>query len=95
VSVDISAFIEARWYTPATGRRVDYIVLHDMEMGETVHTAEDCAHMFANLGPDRKASAHFAVDSNSIVQCVREKDIAYHAPPNLHSIGVEHAGFAR
>lgn len=95
MSVDISAFIEARWYTVSTGRRIDYIVLHDMEMPETVTTAEDCAHMFANLPSDRKASAHYCVDSDSIVQCVREKDIAYHAPPNLHSIGIEHAGYAR
>lgn len=95
MSVDISAFIEARWYTVSSGRRIDFIVIHDMEMPETVHTAEDCANMFANLGPDRKASAHYTVDSDSIVQCVREKDIAYHAPPNTHSIGVEHAGVAR
>lgn len=95
MSVDISAFIEARWFTEATGRRIDFIVIHDMEMAEQVTTAEECAHMFANLGSDRKASCHFMVDCNSIVQGVREKDIAYHAPPNTHSIGIEHAGFAR
>lgn len=93
MSVEISAFIEARWYTVSTGRRIDFIVLHDMEMGETIHTAEDCARFFQTT--DTKASAHYMVDSDSIVQGVREKDIAYHAPPNTHSIGVEHAGFAR
>ena len=93
MSVDISAFIEARWYTPSTGRRIDFIVIHDMEMAEKGTTAESCAQFFHTS--DTKASAHFCVDSNSIVQCVREHDIAYHAPPNTHSIGIEHAGYAR
>jgi N-acetyl-anhydromuramyl-L-alanine amidase AmpD len=85
-------FLEARWYTEATGRRIDFIVIHDMEMAEKGDTAESCAQLFHTT--DRKASAHYCVDADSIVQCVREKDIAYHAPPNTHSIGVEHAGFA-
>ncbi len=41
-------------------------------------------------------SAHWNVDSDSIVQSVREHDIAWHAgPANGWSIGVEHAGYAR
>lgn len=86
-------FIEARWYTKTSGRRIDYIVIHDMEAPEKGETAENIARYFATT--DTKASAHYNVDNNSIVQSVREQDIAYHAPPNLHSIGVEHAGYAR
>jgi N-acetyl-anhydromuramyl-L-alanine amidase AmpD len=87
-------FIEARWYTPVSvKRRIDFIVIHDMEMTEEHDTAERCARFFATT--DRKASAHYNVDDDSIVQSVRENDIAYHAPPNTHSIGIEHAGFAR
>ena len=89
-------FIEARWYTRVSvPRRIDFIVIHDMEWPERPTTAEECARFFANLPPDRKASAHYNVDSDSIVQSVRENDIAYHAPPNTHSIGIEHAGYAR
>jgi hypothetical protein len=87
-------FIEARWYTHVTvKRRIDYIVLHDMEAPEKSTTAEAVANYFASTA--NKTSCHYCVDSDSIVQCVRENDIAYHAPPNHHSIGVEHAGYAR
>jgi N-acetyl-anhydromuramyl-L-alanine amidase AmpD len=86
-------FVEARWFTKTNGRRIDYIVIHDMEAAEKGDTAENVARFFATTPV--KASAHYNVDNNSIVQSVREQDIAYHAPPNLHSIGIEHAGFAR
>lgn len=89
-------FIQARWFTPVSAkRRIDFIVIHDMEMSEEHDTAERCARFFQNLSSDHKASAHYCVDDDSIVQCVRENDIAYHAPPNTHSLGIEHAGFAR
>ena len=40
-------------------------------------------------------SAHYCVDSDSIVQCVREEDIAWHARGgNATSIGIELAGYA-
>lgn len=88
-------FLQARYYSPQTAkRRIDFIVLHDMEMAERVTTAEACAAFF-HKGPPSPASAHYCVDSDSIVQCVRENDIAYHAPPNTHSLGIEHAGYAR
>jgi N-acetyl-anhydromuramyl-L-alanine amidase AmpD len=87
-------FVQARWFTRVTTkRRIDFLVLHDMEWPERPTTAEDCARFFATT--DIKASAHYNVDVDSIVQSVRENDIAYHAPPNTHSIGVEHAGYAR
>jgi hypothetical protein len=38
--------------------------------------------------------SHNCVDVDSVVQCVKEEDTAYHAPPNSHSIGIEHAGYA-
>jgi hypothetical protein len=88
-------FVPARWFTNVTvPRRIDFIVIHDMEMPEKGDTAESCARFFQHLSSDHKASAHYCVDNNSIVQCVQERDIAYHAPPNTHSIGIEHAGFA-
>lgn len=48
------------------------------------------------------ASAHFCVDSDSVVQCVERKDIAFHVPGyiagselNAISYGIEHHGYAR
>ena len=41
-------------------------------------------------------SAHYCVDADSIVQCVRDQDVAWHAPGANHDgIGIEHAGRAK
>lgn len=43
----------------------------------------------------REASAHFCIDNDSIVQCVDERLIAWHAPgANTTGIGVELSGYA-
>lgn len=90
-------FVAARNYTPGprTQGPIRLIVVHDMESPETVHTAEDCAFYFA--GPNApQASCHYAVDADSIVQCVHDFDIAWHCPGANHDgIGIEHAGYAR
>ena len=40
--------------------------------------------------------SHNCVDSNSVVQCVRDRDVAWHAPGgNRNGIGIEHAGYAK
>ena len=45
--------------------------------------------------PASEVSAHYCVDADSIVQCVREEDIAWHARGgNANSIGIELAGYA-
>lgn len=78
--------------TPA--RSIEVIVLHDMEWTETDQTAEACAAYFAK--PTTKASAHYCVDRNSIVQCVGVKDVAWAAPGcNHNGIQIEFAGYAR
>lgn len=87
-------FVQARHYTPTTKRAIDLIVIHDMEMPEQGNTAEQCANFFA--GPNApQASAHYCVDVDSVVQCVRDNDVAWHAPgANHQGIGIEHAGYA-
>jgi hypothetical protein len=89
-------FIEAaHWSRNIPARdRVDWIVLHSMETPESATRAEVCA---ANMAAGhRKASAHYCVDCDSIVQCVKEDRIAWHAPgANNRGIGIEHAGKAR
>jgi N-acetyl-anhydromuramyl-L-alanine amidase AmpD len=91
-------FIQATNYTPHNGpRSITNIVLHSMESQEKPDTAENVAKWFAGqtaaVAP--RASAHFCIDSDSIVQCVRVQDVAWHAPgANHNGIGLEHAGRA-
>lgn len=97
-SVLVSKFVQARNYTP--GPRdvaIDLIVIHDMETPELMTEAEDVANYFANQAPSSAtgSSANYNVDNDSIVCCVHEDDIAWHAPhANHNGIGIEHAGRA-
>ncbi|HEY8103243.1 MAG TPA: N-acetylmuramoyl-L-alanine amidase [Gaiellaceae bacterium] len=86
-------FIESPHVTRTRGRRIDLVVIHTMEMDEKGETAENCAQWFRN--PGSKVSAHYCVDADSIVQCVRDDDVGWHAPGANHDgIGIEHAGRA-
>lgn len=88
-------FINARWFqeTGAEGRGIQVICLHTMEAPEKPGTARGVAHYFADL--DRKASAHYCIDDQEIIQCVQCKDVAY-AAPNANRMGIhlELAGYA-
>jgi N-acetylmuramoyl-L-alanine amidase len=91
-------FLHAKNFTPiprSTPRAIDLLVFHDMEYPETPEGAEWCAGFFAAATAPR-ASCHYSVDSNSIVQSVRDPDVAWHAPgANHNGIGIEHAGYAK
>lgn len=70
------------------------IVIHTMEAPEKGDTAEAVARYFAR--PSTRASAHYCIDNDSIVQCVPAERVAWHAPgANTVGIGLEHAGYAR
>jgi N-acetyl-anhydromuramyl-L-alanine amidase AmpD len=87
-------FVESPHVTKTGGRQIDLIVIHTMEMDEKGETAENCAEWFRN--PNAKVSAHYCVDADSIVQCVRDQDVGWHAPGANHDgIGIEHAGRAK
>lgn len=89
-------FVKARWYTPVVGapRSVRLIVIHDMEYPEVMTAAEDVARYFASTATH--ASAHICVDADSIVQCVKDRDVAWAAPgANNDGIQVELAGYGR
>jgi N-acetyl-anhydromuramyl-L-alanine amidase AmpD len=89
----VERFIESPNVTRATGRVVDTVVVHTMEIGERADAAEICARWFAS--PASRVSAHYCVDAGTVIQCVREEDIAWHARGgNATSIGVELAGMA-
>lgn len=88
-------FIQAAHYRPGRLAPVRLIVLHDMESPESSTTAENVARYFARAD-SRVASAHYCIDSDSVVQCVREQDTAYGAKgANADGIHLEHAGYAR
>lgn len=90
-------FTRARNFTPANRGPSDvkYLVIHDMEYPERLDSAERVANWFAGRSAPR-ASAHFNIDVDSIVQSVRREDVAW-ACPGFNRIGIqyEHAGYAR
>ena len=99
VSQGFIQFLQAKNFTrPSSSRSIDRIVIHDMEYPERPEGAEWCAQFFAGVGgmTAPRASAHYSVDSDSVVQSVRDGDVAWHAPgANHNGIGIEHAGYAR
>lgn len=89
-------FVQATHFYVGHRRPVRLVVIHDMEAAESRTTAENVARWFASGASAPRASAHFCVDQDSIVQCVRGGDTAWHAPgANADGIGIEHAGYAR
>jgi len=81
-------------------RNVRVIVMHSMESSEKGDTAENVSRFFQNpkdkKGNPVKVSAHLCVDSDSIVQCVMDNNVAFSAPGvNKDGIHIEQAGFAR
>jgi hypothetical protein len=92
-------FVQAKSYTaiyPKT-RFIRVITIHTMENPEKPEAAENVALWFAGKTAYAApaASAHYCVDLDSTVQCVRDMDIAWHAPGvNNDGIGIEHSGYA-
>jgi N-acetyl-anhydromuramyl-L-alanine amidase AmpD len=87
-------FVQARNFTRGRQAQIDVLVIHTMESPEKPNTAEDVAHWFAGSSAPQ-ASAHYCIDGNSVVQCVHDTDVAWHAPgANHNGLGFEHAGKA-
>jgi len=87
------SFVPSPHVTRGGRREIELVVVHTMEIDERADAAEACARWFA----DRRArvSAHYCVDADSVVQCVREEDVAWGAPgANANGIHVELAGRA-
>ncbi|MFF3175239.1 N-acetylmuramoyl-L-alanine amidase [Streptomyces sp. NPDC057900] len=77
---------------PANGEDIRYIVVHDTEGGYDGSLA-------AFRNPASYASAHYLIRARDglVTQLVRTKDEAWHAANktvNMHSIGIEHEGYA-
>ncbi|MER6912618.1 peptidoglycan recognition family protein [Streptomyces sp. NPDC000594] len=70
---------------------ITHVVIH-----VTQETFEDTLAIFRNTA--RRVSAHYVVRSSdgAVAQCVRERDIAWHAgnwTSNTRSVGIEHEGW--
>ena len=88
-------FVESPNKTRASGRAIDVVVMHTMEIAERRRRGGDLRAVVPEPGVARSRRTT-ASTPNTVVQCVREKDIAWHARGgNTNSIGVELAGFAR
>lgn len=86
-------FVPSPHVTRTDGRRIDLVVLHTMEADEREDAALRCARWFQN--PRTRVSAHYCVDAETVVQCVRDEDVAWHAPGANHDgLGIELAGRA-
>src|SRR5262249_13152262 len=74
-SLGFIPFVAAKYQTVLWPRRraPNLIVIHTMENAEKPDKAEEVALWFAGKTayPPPQASAHFCIDENSIVQCVR------------------------
>lgn len=86
-------YIAAAGFNHTAGRTIRLVVMHDMEYPERPDGAEWCARFFA--GGTVKASAHYCVDNDSVVQGVNVDDVAWAAPgANSDGVQVEQSGYA-
>lgn len=72
------------------------VVLHTMESPEKPGTARAVANWFGGrLGPAPRASAHFCIGPDEVIQCVALDMVGWHAPgANARAVGIEHVGRA-
>ena len=80
-------FVQAAHVSAGSNVPVTRIVIHGTVSRTYAGAALDVARYFAS--PSSGGSAHYVVDPATVVQCVREASIAWHAPPNPHTLGVE------
>jgi len=79
-------FVKARWFKDIIEKRgVRLVVIHTTEGKETATSAEDTANNWFkdprdDNGNPKKVSTHVCIDSDSVVQCVLDNDVAYCAP---------------
>ncbi len=95
-SPEASSYIQARKWRWADRKAVHWIVMHSAETPEMPTIAEALGRYAHTMPEGRSASWHYAVDVDSIVQCVEEQHIAWAAPgANKWGIQIELAGRAR
>jgi hypothetical protein len=80
-------FTQASKTSGGSNSPVNRLVVHHTVSKTQRGGAQATANGFAS--PNAGGSAHYTVDPGAVVQSVKESVIAWHAPPNGNSIGVE------
>lgn len=87
--------LQARYFTAGRIAPIRFLVIHDMEYPERLDTAEAVAKWFAGSTSPR-ASTHYNIDADSVVQSVKDRDTAWCAPgANKDGLHFEHAGYVK
>ena len=73
--------------TAGDNKPISRIVLHSTVSPCKVGGAQEIAAYFRGSGAG--GSAHYVVDPSEVVQVAYDSVIAWHAPPNQHSLGIE------
>lgn len=81
-------FIQAAQHGGDNNKPIHRIVMHATVSPCEPGGARNIANYFANLS-GTYASAHYVVDPKEVIQCVNDWTVAYQAPPNEHSLGIE------
>jgi hypothetical protein len=87
------AWVTPRSYTKLDRDHVQFIVIHDTEGSSHAQSAEDGAAYDARRTDG--TSAHYFVDNNSIVQCVKTTDASHTALYNGNMKGIHYELCAR
>lgn len=92
---EVWPYLEAAAHGPRRTNPVRLVVIHTPEWPESASGAEGVARYFHDNPDKRDASCHITVDSDSIVQCVKDSYVAWAAPGANHDgIQIELTGFA-
>lgn len=73
---------------------VDRLVLHRMQAPMRRGVARGTANYFAAGSGGNMVSAHVTVDPGEAIRCLDLTDMAFHAPPNGKSWGMELSGYS-
>lgn len=77
----------AKWHGDASNKPITRVVIHCTVSPTKAGGARTIARYFR--GNTNPGSAHYVVDPSESVQVVYDSVVAFHAPPNSHSLGVE------
>ena len=88
-------FIQARYFHKSHRERVDYIVIHCMQLPCKVGLAQRLGDRFQlAMEQGKEKSAHYGIDPGAVIQYVHETDVAFHCKgANARGVGLEHAGY--
>lgn len=74
---------------------INLVILHDEEYPLSTSSAENIARLFSNACPPRNPGcAQYVIDADSEQHTMADDQLAYNAPPNSGTIGIERDGYA-